>query len=61
MSHKPTDHDHGESRARLKEYTEIERESAPSDAEKEIGKNRGYDKKSRRAAEFLRIDRGKTE
>lgn len=61
MTQKPTDHDHGESKGRLKEFTDIERESADDVAQQAMGKKRGYDEKSRRAAEFLRIDRGHKE
>lgn len=58
---KPLDHAHGESKGRLKQFTEIEREAATGEAAKEMGKHREYDPKSRRLAEYLRIDRGRTE
>lgn len=59
MTHKPLDHDHGESKDRMKQFTEIEREEAVAEAGKEIGKHRSYDEKSRRMAEYLEIERRK--
>lgn len=58
MTHKPLDHDHGASQSRLKEFTDLERDSADQQAQEAMGRKRGYDDKSRRAAEFLRIERG---
>ncbi len=61
MTQKPLDHDHGESKDRLKQFTDIEREAAAAEAGKEIGKHRSRDPKNRRLAEFLEIDRRKTD